>query len=69
MKSLLDTETRTGQPVAVISVSLLVTSSECQVFLPKSCAASMTIRAGSTPAASARAASFWVWSSTSAITS
>ena len=43
-KSLFDSDTSTGQPVAVISRSRLVTSSECQVFLPKSCAASMIDR-------------------------
>ena len=50
-KSLRDADSRTGQPVAVSSPSRLVSSRECQVFLPKSCAGSMTIRAGSTPPA------------------
>src|ERR1700729_1046448 len=45
-KSLLEADSRTGQPVAVISASRRVTSSECQVFLPKSCAGSRAIRAG-----------------------
>ena len=36
-KSLLDRDTSTGQPVPVISGSRRVASSECRVFLPKSC--------------------------------
>ena len=55
-KSLLDSETSTGQPVATISPSRRVTSREWKVFLPKSWAGSMTTLAGSTPAATARSA-------------
>jgi hypothetical protein len=69
MKSLWDSETSTGQPVATISPSRLVTSSECQVFLPKSCAGSMITRDESTPWATARSASASVRSSTSAMAS
>ena len=36
----------TGQPVATSSPSRRVSSSECQVFLPKSCAGSITIPSG-----------------------
>ena len=39
------------------SPSRRVTSSECQVFLPKSCAGSIRIPSGRTPAATARSAS------------
>ena len=42
-KSLLDSDTSTGQPVATSSPSRRVSSSECQVFLPKSCAGSIRI--------------------------
>jgi hypothetical protein len=55
-KSLFETAIRTGQPVATSSAVRLVSSSECQVFLPKSCAGSMTIPSGRTPAATARRA-------------
>ena len=56
-KSLFDTATSTGHPVAARSAVRRVNSSECQVFLPKSCAGSMTMRSGLTPAATARSAS------------
>ena len=55
-KSLLDNDTSTGQPSATSSSRRRVHSTECQAFLPKSCAGSMTIRSFSTPAASARSA-------------
>ena len=42
-KSLWDSATSTGQPVATSSSSRRVTSSECRVFLPKSWAGSMRI--------------------------
>ena len=49
-KSLLDSATSTGQPVATISSSRRVSSRECQVFLPKSCAGSISDAArGRTP--------------------
>ncbi len=65
MKSLFETATRTGQPVPVSSPSRRVTSSECQVFLPKSWAGSMRIDSSLTPVASARSA----WSTSAAVTS
>jgi hypothetical protein len=68
-KSLLDTATRTGHPVPASSSSLRVTSRECQVFLPKSCAGSIRIRSGRTPAATARSASAVQNAITSATTS
>ena len=49
MKSLLDTATSTGQPVAASSPSRRVISSECRVFLPKSWAGSMRIASRRTP--------------------
>ena len=55
-KSLFETATSTGQPVAARSAVCRVSSSECQVFLPKSWAGSMTIPSGRTPAATARSA-------------
>src|SRR5690606_26580020 len=68
-KSLLDSDTSTGQPVSTISPTRRVTSSDCQVFLPKSWAGSMRMRSRGTPAATARSASATVRSITSAITS
>src|SRR5215468_6463242 len=56
-KSLFDAATSTGHPVPARSAVRRVSSSECQVFFPKSCAGSMTIRSARTPAATARSAS------------
>jgi hypothetical protein len=50
IKSLFDTDTNTGRPVAA---RRRVTSSERQVFLPKSCAGLIRILDRSTPAATA----------------
>ena len=55
-KSLLDSETSTGQPVATSSGSRRVTSRECQVFLPKSWPGSIRTEARSTPSPTARSA-------------
>ena len=55
-KSLLDSETSTGQPVATISPSRRVSSREWKVFLPKSWAGSITTDSRATPAATARSA-------------
>ncbi len=68
-KSLFDSDTSTGQPVAIISGSRRVTSSEWQVFLPKSCPGSMSTLPRATPAATARSASPTRALSTSAMTS
>ncbi len=68
-KSLLDSETSTGQPVAVISPSLRVASSECRVFFPKSCPGSIMIPSGRTPSPTARSARPTVTRRMSAITS
>ena len=55
-KSLLDSETSTGQPVATSSSRRRVRSSESWVVLPKSWAGSITMLSRATPAASARSA-------------
>ena len=68
-KSLLESETSTGQPVSTISPSRRVTSREWKVFLPKSWAGSITIDSRATPAASARSASRVVSVITEATTS
>src|SRR6185437_11217148 len=68
-KSLFDNETSTGQPVATSSDSRRVSSSECQVFLPKSCPGSISTRSAGTPSSTARSASPTVRASTSANTS
>lgn len=68
-KSLLESETRTGQPVAVISSSRRVASRECRVFFPKSCPGSIMIPSGLTPSSTARSASPRVTRRMSAITS
>lgn len=69
MKSLFDTATRTGQPVAASSSRRRVSSSDCSVFLPKSCVGSIRIPSGRTPASTARSASAVVVRITSATTS
>ena len=51
-----DSATSTGQPVATSSSSRRVSSSECQVFLPKSWVGSTRTASGRTPAATARSA-------------
>ncbi len=68
-KSLLDSETSTGQPVSVISPSRRVASRLCRVFLPKSCPGSISTDSRGTPSDTARSASETVTSRMSAITS
>jgi nicotinate dehydrogenase subunit B len=68
-KSLRDADSSTGHPVVIISPMRRVISSDCQVFFPKSCVGSMMIRAGSTPARSARPARASTRARTSAMTS
>src|SRR6266536_2596292 len=69
MKSLFDSATRTGQPVPTSSSRRRVSSSECQVFLPKSCGGSMRMPSRRTPSSAARDARPVTVSSTSATTS
>jgi hypothetical protein len=66
---LFEAATSTGQPVATSSPVRLVSSSDCQVFLPKSCAGSMRIPSGLTPARTARSASLVTCPMTAAVTS
>ena len=68
-KSLLDSDTSTGHPVVTISSRRRVTSNECQVFLSKSWAGSMSTLLGSTPSETARSASATVASIAAATTS
>ena len=56
MKSLSATAARTGQPVPARSARRLVSSSDCQVFLPKSWQGSIKIESWGTPRATARSA-------------
>ena len=69
MKSLRDRATSTGHPVATSSSRRRVSSSECQVFLPKSCVGSTRIPSRRTPRATAASAAVVTVATTSATTS